>query len=151
MQDQNDNLQSLLDIQQNELAAVSAVSDTIDGRNFAVLSANIAVIIFAAQSSFGFDLWQYGVLLPLVASTLINMSLISLAPYRGNADLSVHPEYLSAPRDELLLQLISDTQAAIETNSKLNGKRQRRCMLALWLFILGVVLLSATIIIWAKQ
>lgn len=151
MTSHNDNLQTLLDLQQNELDALDAVANGIDSRNFAILGANITLLIYIGQAGFEFDLWQAVlVMAPFLASAICNLRLIWPAQYYGNTDVSVHPEYLSMDRNELLLQLISNTQFALDSNSRLNRTRIRACMVALWLAVIGVIILFGTMVIWAK-
>lgn len=152
MQHQNENLATLLDLQQNELDAVASVSDSIDSRNLAILGANITLLLYIGQANFGLDLWQYLVLtLPFIISAAVNLRLIWPAQYYGNPDISVHPEYLSMTRTDLLLQLISNTQLALDTNSRLNRQRFGLCLAALMLSVLGVIILFGIIMVWAKQ
>jgi|SRR5688572_20646833 len=151
MAEQNENLQTLLGLQQNELNALDAVAGGIDSRNLAILGANITLLIYVGQAGFGFDFWQYVfIITPFLASAAINLRLIWPAQYYGNPDISVHPEYLSMNRADLLLQLISDIQLSLDTNSQLNRKRFGLCMAALWIAIIGVIILFVTIKVWAK-
>lgn len=151
MQEQHENLQTLLDLQQNELGALDAVADGIDSRNLAILAANITLLIYIGQAGFGFEIWQAAVIMaPFLASAVCNLRLIWPAQYYGNTDVSVHPEYLNMSREELLLQLISNTQFALDNNARLNRQRIRTCMLALWLAVIGVIILFGTMVVWAK-
>src|SRR6185503_4224536 len=132
MQEQEENLQTLLDLQQNELNALDAVADSIDSRNLAILGANLTLLVYIAQTGFGLAVWQYAVIFaPFLASAAFNLWLIRPSQYYGNTDLSVHPEYLSLIRRDLLLQLISNTQFALDNNARLNRTRIRLCMAAL--------------------
>lgn len=154
MQEEAENLQTLLDMQQNELSAVASTTDSIEARNLAILGADIAVLIYIGQAGFDLATWQGVVLLtPFIIS--LGCCLYAIVPslhskYVGNIDLAQHPEYLTYARQDLLLQLLSNLQAAIDNNNRLNRRRTIACMVAMWLAVLGVLILFATIKLWVK-
>lgn len=138
MKEQEESLQTLLDTQQNELTAVASVTDSIQASNLAILGANVALLIFIAQANLALPLWQTLLLaLPFLISTGCCLFPIS-SNYLGNVDLGKHPEYLTYARGDLLLQLISDTQYAIDHNNRVNYKRMVEGRVAQWSSLVGV-------------
>lgn len=136
-------LQPLLDIQQNQLNLVFSDSNGIDAKALAILGANIAVLIFINQTAPHLTVWKFVALYgPFVLSFL--MDVVSMWPreYLSAApDLEKSPGYLSLEPEALLLQLLSNTQAAIQRNTALNTKRLRACSVSLLLTSLGFLVL----------
>lgn len=142
---QDSDLEPLLTNQQNQLGLIFSDSDSIDGKALAILGANIAIIIFVNQTAPHLELWKglavYG---PFGLSLLLDVVSIWPRKYRGpGASPGKFQQYLNMRRNELLLQLLSDTQAAITHNSRLNRQRLKACLLSIALTGLGFLLLLA--------
>jgi len=147
----DNNLQPLLDTQQNELAAIANNSDSVESRNLAIFAANIAILIYIGQAGFTLHGWQWLVLVvPFVFSAALNFLLMfsTNAQYKSNANVADHPEYLSLDNESLMLQLISDTIAAIDYNKKVNQKRLLLVQTGMFATIFGVLILFVTIKVW---
>jgi hypothetical protein len=138
-------LRSLLDLQQNQLDLVFSDGDSIDTKALAILAINVALLLFIAQSSLHFhSWWQYGLLLaPYLLSLGLDGFAIWPTHYRGNVPLNEHPEYLSMESETLLLQLLADTQLAVEINAAFNRRRWQYCLGSLLLTAFGLVALFA--------
>lgn len=142
----NRDLQPLLSTQQNQLTFVSEDGVSIDTKALAVLAANIALMLFAAQSS---AVTKSGIIaawfnLTIIISVLLDMLAIWPRKYAGaSIDLDKHPEYLTLSDDDLVLQLLSDTKQAIATNRSLNKLRWRYCILSIIFTIIGTAILFA--------
>lgn len=144
----DNNLQPLLDTQQNELAAVNSAVESNDTRNLGVFAANIAVLIYVAQSGFNLSGAQFLALSSaFVFSAACNVWLMFPEDYKGNVDVADHPEYLGLDNQSLMLQLISDTTAAIEYNKAKNAQRVRYFYLSLLLLIAGLACILTFVII----
>jgi hypothetical protein len=143
MASMNPNYQPILDTRQNRLSYELSHADSIVANTLGVLAANIAVLIFIAQASLSLVVWQWVLLIaPLVASLVFNiMAMLWAKPYRTNVSMTDHPEYLSMDEEDLLLQLIADTEGAIEENAYYNAIRQSWWSLSLGLSGLGSVCL----------
>ncbi|HSW98579.1 MAG TPA: hypothetical protein VLF71_01960 [Candidatus Saccharimonadales bacterium] len=142
MQTEQD-LDPLLANQQNQLDLIFGEGDSIDSKALAILGANVAIIIFVNQTAHGLALWEYLALYaPFGLSLLLN--LFSIWPrrylYAGVATDRL-TDYINMDRDELLLQLLSTTQAAIEHNSRLNNLRMRAALVSIGITGLGFLLL----------
>ena len=147
----DNNLQPLLDTQQNELAAQANLGDIIESRNLAMFAANIAILIYVGQADFALSGWLWLLLLvPFLLSAVFNFLLMfsSNTQYKSNVNLADHPEYLALDTESLMLQLISDTLAAVEYNKKVNKKRLLRFQLSLFSTIIGVLVLFVIIKVW---
>jgi len=146
----DNNLQPLLDTQQNELAAVAHTSDSVESRNLGIFAANIAILIYIGQASFTLVGWQTALLTgPFVLSAALNFWLLFPIQYKSNANLADHPEYLTLDTESLMLQLISDTIAAVDYNKKVNKKRLLMFQASTSATIIGVLILFVTIKVWA--
>ncbi len=123
-------LQPLLDVRQNQLGILLGVSDSIDNKALALLAIDVAILLFMAQSNLQLAWWGYlFCLLPYLTSMIINGLAVWPREYRGAAvSIDDHPEYLSMETEQLVLQLIADTQESIEFNKALNTLRLRLCL-----------------------
>jgi hypothetical protein len=138
------NLRPFLDARQNQLCLEVGGGDAIDAKSLGLLASNIAILIFAVQSSFHASLWTVTLIVLLVASTLLDMIALWPREYSG-ASVSAfdHPEYLSYDEHTLVSHLIADTEEAITQNSRLNKVRLRyvSCSLIATVIASGVLLI----------
>lgn len=136
-------LEPLLTNQQQQLGLIFEEGDGIDGKALAILGANVAIIIFINQTASGLALWQYAVLYcPFVLSLVLD--IFSVWPRRYHVpviDLVTQDNFLQMDRETLILQLLSNTQAAIRHNASLNKKRLRYCVGSILLTGLGFLTL----------
>ena len=139
------NLQPLLDVRQNQLSEVFSDSDGIDAKALGILGANIAIIIFVDQTAAHLAVWELLALyLPFAASLVMDIFSVWPRKYLGmSVSLEQYPEYLSLAEDDLVLQLLTDTEAAIAHNERLNRGRMRSCIVSLTLTGLGFLTLLA--------
>ena len=115
-------LQPLLDVQQNQLSFQLSVSDTMDTKALALLATDVAVLLFMGQAHLLLQWWGWVL---SIACYLLSILFGALAvwprDYSGaGVALDDHPEYLNLKTDELVLQLLADTQAAIDNNNTRN-------------------------------
>ena len=141
--EQNHDLEPLLANQQSQLSLVFSDSDAIDTKALTILGANIAIIIFINQTSAGLALWEYLALYgPFTVSLVLNV--ISVWPRRyksiGVSEVRL-AQYINMPREQLLLKLLANTQAAIVHNTRLNRFRTRICLYSICLTGLGFLTL----------
>jgi len=138
------NYQPILDTRQNRLSFELSRSDGIDSKALSMLGANIAVLIYIAQAGLQMSDWKWFVLLvPFGLSSFMNvMQVLFYAPYRGNVSMTDHPEYLSMDEEDLLLQLIADTESAIVEGADLNARRLKWFAASVILSIIGVSILA---------
>lgn len=136
------NYQPILETRQNQLSFVLSAADGIDGKALGILGANIAVLIFIAQSTLQLTTWEATVFIPFVASLVFNIMAIWPQPYRGNVSVEDRPEYLSMDEEDLLLQLLADTEGAIKENAELNRMRIGWYTISIGLSMLGAGLLT---------
>lgn len=123
-------LEPLLSTQQSQLTAVTTQGDGIDNKSLAILAADVALLIFAIDAS-GTLLQTLLVLAPIACSIIFTLLTLQPKQYIGaSVDLDDHPEYLAMDRETLLLQLLSDTQAAIKHNTMVNSKHWRTAVVA---------------------
>jgi hypothetical protein len=141
-------LQPLLEVRQNQLSVILNENTSIDTKALAILSINLAILIFAGQDSIHLLHWYQGALLIVsyVLSIVINIALILPWPYPGvSVNLDEHPEYLQLDSTDLLLQLISDTEQAIGRGQRLNLLRWVCVLVSLVLTTIGTITLFAII------
>jgi hypothetical protein len=140
-------LQPLLDTKQNHLSLIFSDSSSIDAKALAVLAADIAILIFIAQSDLHLAPAGFILLLgPFILALLLNGAAIWPRKYIGaSINLDKHPDYLSMEKDALLLQLLADTQLAIDKNSAINQTRWSFCAGSIVLSLIGLVLLFVKI------
>ena len=142
-------LQPLLGVRQNQLSFELGVSDVIDTKSLALLAANLAILLFMAQAKLDVEWWGYAFsVLPYLVSLAVTILTIWPRDYSGaGVKLSDHPEYLNMKQEPLLLQLIADTEAAIQKNEDLNKKRLRYFISAIALAGLATIALFGILII----
>lgn len=134
---ENRGLEALLENQQNQLSLVFSEGDSVDGKALAILGANVAVITFISQTTSSLPLWQYFLLYgPFVLS--LGLDIFSIWPrnYKGPGVEAIS-KYVNMEREKLLLKLLSNTQAAILHNTRLNRIRLRSCLYSIGLTGLG--------------
>lgn len=137
------NYQPILDTRQNQLSFVLSAADGIDGKALGILGANIAVLIYIAQAGLELGLPAWAALLaPFVGSLVFNVMAIWPQPYRGNVSVEDRPEYLSMDEEDLLLQLLADTEGAVKENAALNRMRMGWYTISIALSMLGAGLLT---------
>ncbi len=144
-------LSSFLDTRQNQLGLEVGQGDAIDAKALGLLASNIAILIFAAQSSIATSHWTIAPAVLFLASSVCNVVAIWPRKYSG-ASVSAfdHPEYLALSTPELIKQLIADTELAIGHNKGLNQERLTYCALSLIvtigasLLLLGLLYLKVT-------
>lgn len=137
--DDDSGLEVLLTNQQGQLSLTLSNSDSIDAKSLAILGANIAIVIFINQTASGLAGWQYVLLYgSFVLSLALNVFSIWPRRYNGpGIDPRKESLYLAMPRQQLLLQLLSNTQSAAVRNSILNKKRLQACTYSIALTGLG--------------
>lgn len=142
---QNDNdLEPLLDTQQDHLAMLVTESSSIDAKALGLGAANVAVLIFIAQSNLAFSSWvaHSALLVPYALSLICSAVAILPQKYVGaGVNIDASPEYLDMQRDALVLQLLSNVQVAIKTNDRLNKMRWRFCAISLVFSTIGTGIL----------
>lgn len=139
-------LEPLLGTQQQQVGFLIDVSNSIDGKALALLALNVAILIFIDQAALKLNGWWQPTLLigPYIASLVLNTIAIWPRQYASvGADLQTHPEYLKLAKQELILQLLSNTEAAIEKNTQLNTLRLRIAIASIVLTCLGTLVLFA--------
>ncbi len=149
MQNEQD-LRPLLTLQQNLLTEVTADGDALDNKAMAMAAINITLLIFVAQADLHLHHWWQSALLwlPYGLSIVFNIMTILPKPYIGaSVDLASHPEYLELDKEDLVLQLLSDTQLAIDVNQQINKTYWRYWLTSLAATILGTVVLFAILIV----
>jgi hypothetical protein len=134
----------ILDTSQNQLGFELNRSGGIDANALGVLGANIAVLIYIAQAGFMLVAWQWlALLVPFVVSLLFNvMTILWPHPYRGNVSVHDHPEYLSMDEEDLLLQLIANTEGAVKENAQFNQLRLSWFSLSVAFTVMGTGILA---------
>jgi len=136
----------LLTTQQAQLNTVIADGTGIDAKTLAVAAINVAILLFIAQASLHVHTWWQHVFLvpPLILSLLCNARGLFPKRYLGlSIDLQKHPEYLEMAKDDLLLQLLSDTMHAIDHNDKVNARYWHYCEASMALTIIATLTLFA--------
>lgn len=135
-------LTPFLDARQNQLCLEVAAGDAIDAKALGLLAANIAILIFVAQSSLDTSVWSITLVVLFLTSSVFNVMAIWPRRYSG-ASVSVfdHPEYLTLSTPKLVQQLLADTEAAIGHNKGLNRKRLVYCASSLIVTVTASLLL----------
>lgn len=135
--------QPLLDTQQNQLGALLNHSASIDAKALGLLATTAAILIFVGQAKLNLEWWHLVALfVPYIASLVFNLAAVYPRRYVPNSIyIDEHPEYLVMDKETLVLQLLSDTAKAIETNEKLNIVRLRQLSRAFVYALLGVLVL----------
>jgi len=143
MSDDQD-LKPLLDARQNHLSIGFDESNAIDTKAIALSGFGVAILIFAAQSSLKIHGWWLGGLMvgSLIISVVLGILIVGPWPawdYVGAAvNLADHPEYLEMDAESLVLQLLADTELAIEKNQATNRLRWRILAASFAFWFVGV-------------
>lgn len=148
-QDDDINLQPLLDAQQNKLGIIMSVGASIDAKALGLFGAIVALLIFVAQVPITLEWFVWAGLLGLLFFAL-GCTVVALYPREyvlTSADLEKHPEFYAMPSEALILQLLSDTQYAIEKNSQYNQARWRYCVLGFMTSFMGALVLLAALLV----
>lgn len=139
-------LEPLLDAQQDHLAMIMHESSSTDAKALGIAAANVTVLIFIAQANPEFSSWLLHA--TLIASFIISLlfNILTIIPHKyigAGTDIESTPEYLKMNRQELVLQLLSNTQAAIKNNDRLNRRRWLYCTVSLAFTTIGSGILFA--------
>lgn len=116
----------LLDVRQNQLSILFTESNSIDTKALAIIATDVAILVFSAQASLRVSHWWLGTLLVGGYAVSILAAIFALWPFRyqgAGVNLTEHPEYLKLNSEKLVLQLIADTERAVEKNGRLNHSR----------------------------
>ena len=137
------NLQPVLDAAQNQLALTFGASDSLDTKALAILGFNAAFAIFALQSELHNPIWLLALLFSaLLVAGYYSTLVIMPDDYVGAiVDINKHPEYRKLAEQELILQLLVDTQQAITINGQKNEYKTTLCRRAIVSSLIGVSLL----------
>lgn len=149
MADTND-LEPLLNTQQNDLALSISDANSVDAKSLAMLATNVAILLFIGQAEIGpAAWWQYlSTLGPFFASLALDAWAIWPRRYQtASVSLQDHPEYLSLAKTQLVLQLLTDTEAAVTTNNKVNASRLKLFLVSLLLTACGSTALFVILIV----
>lgn len=146
--DDDYDFQPLLDAAQNQLAFTLSDSDSSDTKALAIIGFDLAIGIFTLQSEAQSSLW---LLVPLFVCLAISIVVslfinIPLGYIGAIVDLEKHPEYLEMNKEDVILQLLADTQAAIAYNTKQNKRKSRLCLIAIATSFFATVLIACCII-----
>jgi hypothetical protein len=142
-------LQPLLDVQQNQLSFQLSVSDTTDTKALALLATDVAILLFVAQDNLHLHWWGWLLsIAPYLLSILLGAIAIWPRNYSGaGVTLDDHPEYLSLESGDLVLQLLADTQEAINTNKLLNAHKLRFFTASILAGVLATITLSFILLV----
>ena len=136
------NLTSFLEARQNQLCLEVSGGDAIDSKSLGLVASNIAILIFASQSSLHASKWVIVLVTSLVASSLLDFIALWPRKYSGSSVSALdHPEYLAYDEHRLVAQLIADTENAITVNSNLNRQRSKYVIGSLVLTVVASVIL----------
>jgi hypothetical protein len=127
---QDADLQPILDVQVSQLESTLQAGSTIDAKALAVLATNVALLIFMAQGHLAFAEWWQTMLLygSIFVSLIFNAITIWPLDYIGPGLTPTQlVRHMNLSDQERMLQLISNTTNAIETNNTLNQRRWRLC------------------------
>lgn len=142
-------LQPLLDAQQTKLDIIMNVGAGIDAKALGLFAAIITVLIFIAQSNLALAGYVWALLLaPLFVA--LGFTVLALYPRQyilTSADLDKHPEFYAMPKEALILQLLADTQYAIEKNGAYNQQRWRYCVVAFLGSAIGALVLFTALLV----
>ena len=142
-------LQPLLDTQQTKLDIIMNVGASIDAKALGLFAAIITVLIFIAQTNLTL-MWVVWALLLVPLFVALGFTVLALYPrqYVGtSAGLDKHPEFYAMPKEVLILQLLADTQYAIEQNGAYNKRRWKYCAAAFLASTFGVLVLFITLLV----
>ena len=137
-----------LDAAQNQLGLTFSASDSLDTKALAMLGFVVALFIFALQSEMHNSLWLLGPMFLMFGATAV-LAILTIWPrkYVGSmVSLERHPEYLRFTKDQLVLQLLADTQEAIDTNNDANALKSAYSIISLITSLTGVGFLIGCIL-----
>lgn len=150
MSDNDDiDLQPLLDTQQNKLGIIMNVGASIDAKALGLFGAIVAILIFIAQLQLVAQWFVWLILLGPLFIALI-YTVLALYPRQyilTGADLEKHPEFYAMPSEILTLQLLADTQYAIEQNGAFNQRRWQYCVGAFLATVTGTLVLFILLLV----
>lgn len=133
-------LRVLLQNSQTTLVQTYTVTDSLDSKALAVIGFTIAIFaINPPHNSVSF----VGAYLLLVSSVFAYMVIKVRKFQSSQVDLHEKPEYFFKAERELLLQLIADTEGAIDDNQETITIKYRAFRWATWWFLPGACLLIA--------
>lgn len=141
-------LEPALNACQTQLELTFSASDSLDTKALGLIGFDIALLIFVLQS----DMLKNPLVLILSLaafgiSLLFSIKIISPKDYIGAiVDLTKHQEYLKLSRQQLVLQLLADTQKAISINTNLNNNKSKCCVYALSASLAWTIFLAGCII-----
>jgi hypothetical protein len=141
-------LQPILDAAQNQLSLTFSASDSLDGKALAILGFDVAIGIFTLQSELDNSLWLLVPLFVLLAcSILLSLFIVLPRDYVGAlVDLDAHAEYFEFGKQELISQLLADTEEAILRNNQKNSKKTRYSISAIFISLAVTGLVAGCII-----
>jgi hypothetical protein len=137
---QETDLQPILDVQVSQLESTLQAASTIDTKALAVLATNVALLIFMAQGHLAFAEWWQTLLLygPIFISLVFDAIAIWPLDYVGPGLKPVQLiRHMNLSDQERMLQLISNTTNAIETNNTINQRRWRLCFRSIAFTVIG--------------
>jgi hypothetical protein len=144
---QNDiDLEPLLNVEQEQLSLIMDEGASIDNKALALLAVAVAVLIFIAQASLKISQWWHGVVIigpHIIALVCIGFAVWPRSYLGASPDIEQYPENLKLPRNELVLQLLVNTSAAVKHNNRLNLIRWRWCAAAVVTLLVGAAVLFA--------
>ena len=139
----NRDLTPFLDARQNQLQLEVSAGDSIDTKALGVLAADLALLIFVAQSGLSLHSAQViALLIAFIISLVITIIAIWPRTYAGaSTNMFDHPEYLTWRNSRLVKQLISDTEIAIIKNKSINHLRWIFCATSIIITLAGSIVL----------
>jgi len=143
-------LTPFLDVRQNQLQLEVATGDAIDTKALGILASDFALLLFIAQSNGSMLSSFFTITTLLILSVAVVLTCIVVRPknYAGSStSMFDNPEYLDLKTEELIRQLLSDTEIALTTNEAINKSRWLMCAIALVLTLLTTVVLLLCIVI----
>jgi hypothetical protein len=142
------NLQPLLDVRQHHLALLFGTSDATDAVALGTMGFSAAALIFGLESALKNPWWLWALLLFFFIASIV-AAIMAVWPRNlsgASVDIDKYPEYLNLPEDQLVLQLLADTQESIEINRSIVANKTDYCTVAILLAIIGLEALLACII-----
>lgn len=140
------NLSPLLDTQQTQLSLIMEEGASTDNKALALLAATVAVLIFMAQADLEISRWWHGVIIfgpYCLALVCIGFAIWPRNYWGATPDIDKYPENLKLDSQELVLQLLVNTSAAIKHNNQINLSRWRWCAASIGLLLSGTAILFA--------
>lgn len=139
-------LEPLLNVEQEQLSLVMDEGAGIDNKALALLAVAIAVLLFIAQAKLNISQWWHTLIITgphLLAVVCIGFAVWPRHYLGASPDIEKYPENLKLGRNELILQLLANTSAAVKHNNRLNLIRWRWCAAAVILMLGGAAVLFA--------